>query len=87
MSGMVYIEIACTGEKRQHTEASLLKRLAILQQRTPKEIKKSLSLLSNGEILDLPRATFRRFSGNLDDFRYIPQAMETGAWGALVPSA
>ena len=96
MSGMTYIEVAGTGEKRQHTEASLLNRMAAIQSKgskdqavkdaAVKDAKKNLVLIQKGEIVDLTRATFRNPSIGLDDLRFILQALETGAWGKVVPS-
>ena len=97
---MTYIEIACTGEKRQHTEASLLNRMAAIrangskvqsvQDSAMKDAKKDLALVQKGESVDAPRgASFRLFSLALDtDFPFmpIPQALDTGAWGKMVPS-
>lgn len=88
MSGTVYIEVAGTGEKRQHTEASLLKRMAAVLGKDPKEAKKILDTINKGEIVDIPRATFRQFSLTLDTgypYMPIPQALDTGAWGKVVP--
>lgn len=93
VSGTVYIEVACTGEKRRHTEASLLKRMAAIQARgskdqkikdaAVKEAKKSLDLINKDTAVDVPRAYFRKFSSDLDGGVYIPEAMETGAWGKV----
>lgn len=93
MSGTPYIEVAVTGEKRQHTETSLLNRMAAIQAKgskdqvakntAAKEAKKSLGLIDQGEAVDVPKATFRLFSSDLDGGAYIPEAMETGAWGKV----
>ena len=94
---MTYIEIACTGEKRQHTEASLLNRMAAIwangskvqsvKDAAMKDAQKSLVLIDKGEYVDFPRASFRLFSPTLDTcspYTQIPQALDTGAWGKVV---
>lgn len=98
MSGTVYIEVACTGEKRRHTEASMLNRMAAIQADGSKiqsvkdaamrDAKRSLALIQKGEVVEAARgAAFRQFSSSLDGGFYIPQAMDTGAWGKVVPVA
>ena len=94
-----YIEVAGTGEKRQHTESSLLNRMAAIRaggsraqsvkDAAMKDAQKSLVLIDKGEVVDFPRASFRLFSPTLDTgFSYLPitQALDTGAWGKVVPS-
>lgn len=96
MSG--YIEVAVTGERRRHTEASLLNRMAAIRasgskvqsvkDAAMKDAKKDLALIQKGDVVDASRgASFRRFSFSLDldGGSYIPEALETGAWGKVVP--
>lgn len=54
-----------------------------------KDAKRDLVLIDKGEVVDASRgASFRLFSVTLDTgfpFLPIPQALNTGAWGKVVP--
>ena len=58
-------------------------RLTALYAGDSAKVASGLKLLQDGEVLEIPHASFSKASNDWADTRFIQMALPTGAWGKL----